>query len=98
MGRHRRRSVTAFPGAVCDAGFCIFDDEDLGLLLLVDRVPGVVGEGEGAIDPGAGFSGSVPGATGASGEPGVGRLLPFGGVAGATGCVGVGTAGGVMVV
>lgn len=61
-------------------------------------VEGVVGDGVGATPPGAGCSGKVPGAVGNAGEPGVGRLLPLGGVAGATGCVGVADVGGVMVV
>lgn len=51
-----------------------------------------------AAPPVAGCSGSVPGAVGNAGEPGVGRLFPLGGVAGPTGCVGVAAVGGVMVV
>lgn len=73
---------------------CVIVDGDGGC----EFVEGVVCEGDGAIGAGAGLSGNVPGATGISGEPGVGRLLPLGGVAGATGCVGVAAVGGVIVV
>jgi hypothetical protein len=50
---------------------------------------GVACAGEGASGAGAGCSGSVPGATGVSGDPGVGGASADGGVMGAAGFLGV---------
>ncbi|MEZ2348533.1 hypothetical protein [Terriglobus sp. RCC_193] len=61
-------------------------------------VEGVDCDGLGAIGAGTGCSGNVPGTAGKAGEPGLGLLVPLGGVAGETGCEGVAEVGGVMVV